>query len=120
MRRASQLKEAGDRAMQQNDYETARLRYEESLTQFREMEHPGGIFCVRFGLAYLAFQTQQFPAARTQYTQCVSLARNLHNQDYLAASLNGLALVASIQGEEELAERLCRSPRIRATILPLS
>lgn len=77
---------------------------------FRQSEQWSEVLSVRFSLGALSYQMQDYPAARAQYEQCVSLSRNLQppNPKCLRLSLYLLTIVAAHQGDVELARRLGR------------
>lgn len=106
--RASQLVKEADQAYAEDNYAAALSLYEQSLTLFRELEHWQGALWVRLRLGYLYSETQDYHKAREHYEQAVSLARNLQSSEYLGAALNGLAAIASHQGDYAFVRQLCK------------
>lgn len=106
--RAMRLKEAADAAVEQQEYGQARTFYEESLGLFRVIERLDCVWWVQYGLSDLERHAQNYAAARSYSTQCLSLARNLKDRERIAVSLVSLACIMAIQGERQPADTLSR------------
>jgi tetratricopeptide (TPR) repeat protein len=111
IQRAEQLLGTAWQAIEQGDYEIAHTLYEESLPLLRQADYPTGILNARFGLAYIAHKRNDYSTARIHYEQCINLSRTLGLKAEQAEALLGLAMTVLLQGERELADRLCTEGR---------
>jgi predicted ATPase/class 3 adenylate cyclase len=104
--RAKALHGAGILAVQQGDYNAARLLYQESLAIRRSLGNKRGVADLLNNLGVLARYQGDYDAARPLYEESLALYRELGEKRPIAFALNNLASVIRYQGDHEAARLL--------------
>ena len=103
---AASLANLGHVARSQGDFATARSRYDESLAVFRQVGDRTSIAYALAHLGMLSLDEHDPDAARLLLEESLALRRDVSNKRFLAGTLEGLAGVASVQGQATRALRL--------------
>ena len=90
----------------QNDCDTARMLYKESLTLFRELGDQMAIIAPLRRLGYLALSDGDYEGAATLYAESLALAQEQGEESRIALSLVALAGLAVVHGQFERAATL--------------
>jgi non-specific serine/threonine protein kinase len=105
--RAQALDLAGALALNQGDYEAARVLKGEGLAILRELGDPMPLGYALLHMGHLVgFAQENFPAARALYQEGLDLFRGLSHREGTAHALANLASVAIMTGDYATAGRL--------------
>lgn len=102
---AYSLARFGFHAQRMGDFDSARARYHESWTLWRELGDPWGQAWSTSNLGRVSIQQGQLQTARDWFQEALHLWRAQGNQDGISAMLTNLGEVARGLGELELARR---------------
>ncbi len=104
--KASSLCLSAQLAMIEDDLKTAEAQAQQSLRLYRRLEHRHGTTEALLVVGRILAAKGEYAAARAQYEESLAVARQVGDKLYIASCLEGLASVASAQGDIGWAVRL--------------
>jgi predicted ATPase/DNA-binding SARP family transcriptional activator len=104
--RARALHGAGNLAMYQADYATAKTYFEEALNISQTLGSEEDTAKAMGGLGYIALDRGDYETAKTLYTDTLDISKKLNNLYLVGITLNNLAIVATHQGDDRTAQKL--------------